>query len=83
MGLKLGDLAAQCLDSPCVLGRIRHLLLKGRDPLVAFGDGLLPVHAAHLRLLFLRLLLPEVFLGLRLFLRPVVIWITSHVGTFL
>lgn len=43
------------------------------------GDGPFPVGTAHLRLL-LRRLLPEVFLGLRLFLRLCAICITCHVG---
>ena len=63
--LELGDLAPQRVRGLRRLGSIRHLLLERRDPLVALGDCLLPVNTAHLRLLFLRLLAPEVFLGLR------------------
>ena len=48
--------------------------------LVALGDGLLPVGAAHLRLVLRRLLLLEVFLGLRLFLRLIAMVITGHVS---
>lgn len=56
------------------------LCLELRDLLVALGDGLLPVGTAHLRLLLRRLLLPEVFLGLRLFLRLCAMCITCHAG---
>lgn len=80
LGLQLGNLAAKRLGGLGVLDRIRHLLLKGGDLLVALCDGLLPVHTVHLRLVFLRLLLPEVFLGLRLFLRLCAMCITCHVG---
>ena len=45
------------------------LRLECRDLLVALCDDLLPVGAVYLRMLLRRLLLPEVFLGLRLFLR--------------
>jgi hypothetical protein len=71
--LQLGDFAARRLGGLGVLGSIRHLLLKRRNLLVALGDGLLPVHTAHLRLL-----LPEVFPGLRLFLRLCAMVITSR-----
>ena len=54
--------------------------LELRDLLVALVDGLLPVLAAHLRLVLRRLLLPEVFLGLRLFLRLVAMVIPGHVS---
>ncbi len=78
--LQLRDLAAQLLGRLGVLGGLCHPRLQGRDLLVALGDSLLPVGAAHLRLLLRRLLLPEVFLGLRLFLRLVAMVITGHVS---
>ena len=56
------------------------LLLARTDLLVALGDGLLSIGTAHLRLVLRRLLLPEVFLGLRLFLRLVAMIITGHVS---
>lgn len=40
LGLQLGNLAMQGIGSFSFLGRIRHLSLKCRDALVAFGDGL-------------------------------------------
>ena len=63
------------------LGLLRALQAAGLSiGLVALCDGLLPVGAAHLRLLLRRLLLPEVFLGLRLFLRLCAMCTTCHVG---
>ena len=79
LGLQLGDLVAQLLGRLCVFRSLCHLCLERRDLLVALGDGLLPVGTAHLRLL-LRLLLPEVFLGLRVFLRLVAMVVTCHIG---
>jgi hypothetical protein len=61
-------------------GGLGHPCLKRCNLLVALGDGLLPVGAAHLRLILDRLLLPEAFLGFRLFLRLVAVGITCHVG---
>ena len=63
-----------------VLGGLCYLCLERRDLLVALGDGLLPVDAAHLRLVFLRLLAPVVLRGLRDFLRLVAMVITGHVS---
>lgn len=80
LGLELGDLVTERVGGLYGLRGIRHLLLKRRDPLVALGDGLLPVHAVYLRLLLRRLLVPAVFLGLRLFLRLYAMVITSYVG---
>ena len=77
---QLRDLAAQLLGCLGVLCSLGHLSLKRRDLLIALGDGLLPVGAAHLRLVLRRLLLPVVLRGFRLFLRLVAMWITSHVG---
>lgn len=54
--------------------------LELRDLLVVLCDCLFPVGATHLWLILRRLLLPEVFLGLRLFLRLVAMCITCHVG---
>ena len=77
LGLELRDLSAQLFCRLCVLGGFGYLRLERRDLLVSLGDGLLPVDAARLRLVLRRLLLPEVFLGLRLFLRLVAM---DHVG---
>ena len=80
LGLWLRNLAAQ---PPCHLGvlrRLSHLGSQRSDFLVALGDGLLPILAAHVLLPLRRLLLPVAFLGLRLFLRLVAMRITCHAG---
>jgi len=64
--LGFGDLSAQLLCCFCILGGLCHLRLERRDLLVALGNSFLLVAAAQLRLP-LRRLLPEVFLGVRLF----------------
>ena len=79
MGSQLRNLAAQLLCRLCVLGGLCHLRLERRNLLVTLCDGLLSVLVAYLRFV-LRLLLPEVFLGLRLFLRLVAMCITCHIG---
>jgi hypothetical protein len=80
-----GATCARCSSAPVWTKRsstpgLCQLRLKSRDLLVAPGDGLLPVGAAHLRLVLRHLLLPEVFLGLRLFLRLVAMVVTCHIG---
>lgn len=82
LGLGLRDLAAQLFGGFGVLRRLCHLRLERSDLLVSLCDGLLLVLAAHLRLVLRRLLLPEVFLGLRLFLRLVAMVVTGHVSHF-
>ena len=79
LGLELRDLVAQLLGRLCVPGSLCHLGFQRRDLLVTLRDGLLPIGAAHLLLPLRRLLLPEVFLGLRLFLRLVAMCITCHI----
>ena len=74
LGLELRDLAAQLLGRLCVLGGLGNLRLERRNLLVSLGDGLLPVGAAHLRLVF------AVLRGLRLFLRFCAMCITCHAG---
>ena len=80
LGLELGDLAAKLLGRLGVLGRLGNLGLERRDLLVALGDSLLPVGAAHLWLFLRRLLPPEVFLGLRVLRLLDAMVITCHVG---
>lgn len=80
LGLELRDLAAQLLGRLCVLGGLGNLRLERRDLLVSLGDGLLPVGAAHLRLVLRRLLALAVLRGLRLFLRFCAMCITCHAG---
>ena len=80
LGLELRDLVAQLFGRLCVPGGLCHLGFQRRDLLVTLRDGLLPIGAAHLRLVLRRLLLPEVFLGLRLLLRLVAMVITGHVS---
>ena len=80
LGLQLRDFAAQLLRRLSVLGSLCHLRLERSDLLVSLGHKLLPVGAAHLRLIFLRLLVPVVLRGLRLFLRFVVMCITCYAG---
>ena len=78
LDLELRDLVAQLFGRLCVLGGFGNLDLELRDFLVALGDGLFLVGAAHLRLVLRRLLLPEVFLGLRPFLRFCAMVINLH-----
>lgn len=80
LGLELYDMTAQLLGRLCVLGGLCCLRFKRGNLLVALGNGLLPVGADHLWLLLRRLPLPEVFLGLRLFLRLCAMCITCHIG---
>ena len=80
LGLQLRDLATQRLHRLGVPGGLCHLLLQFSDAAVALGEGHLPVHAAHLRLLLRCLLLPVVLRGFRDFLCLAAMCITCHAG---